>query len=77
MFEPMRDGMICPDLTKGPGGTKELLLDTIALPFEGWTGGLLKGWEMPDTSTLVAYVRPGIFYHDKPPVNGREFTAQI
>ncbi|MFC2051923.1 ABC transporter substrate-binding protein [Chloroflexota bacterium] len=52
--------------------------------FSGWVGytplkflrgALLESWEMPDLLTIVLHVRKGIHYQDKPPVNGREFTA--
>ncbi|MFC1984809.1 ABC transporter substrate-binding protein [Chloroflexota bacterium] len=44
-------------------------------PVKFMKGALLENWEMPDLLTLVLHVRKGIHYQDKPPVNGREFTA--
>lgn len=36
---------------------------------------LAETWEWKDAKTLVINVRRGVYYHDKPPVNGREFNA--
>ncbi len=38
-------------------------------------GQLLESWEAPDNLTVICHVRKGIRFQDKPPVNGREFTA--
>lgn len=32
-------------------------------------------WEQPTPTTLVFYLRKGVKFHNKPPVNGREVTA--
>ena len=37
---------------------------------------LLESWSQPDPLTIVMKVREGVHWHDKPPVNGREFTAK-
>lgn len=36
---------------------------------------LLESWEFPDNLTIIMHVRPGIKWQNKPPVNGRAFTA--
>jgi peptide/nickel transport system substrate-binding protein len=36
---------------------------------------LAERWEQPDDVTYVFYLRPGVKFHDIPPVNGRELTA--
>jgi peptide/nickel transport system substrate-binding protein len=38
-------------------------------------GVLATKWEQPDPQTLVFHLRPGVKFHDKPPVNGRELAA--
>jgi len=38
-------------------------------------GNLAESWEIPDPLTLILKVRKGIKWHNKPPVNGREFVA--
>lgn len=39
-------------------------------------GKLAESWELTDPTTLVLNLRQGIHWQDKPPVNGREFTAE-
>src|SRR5919108_1926410 len=36
---------------------------------------LAERWEEPDDTTVIFYLRRGVRWHNKPPVNGREFTA--
>ena len=37
---------------------------------------LAERWEEPDDLTVVFYLRKGVKWQNKPPVNGREFTAE-
>ena len=39
------------------------------------TGHLAESWENPDPLTYIYKVRDNVFFHDKPPVNGRQLTA--
>ncbi len=39
-------------------------------------GALAESWEMIDSLTYVYHIRKGVRWHDKAPMNGREFTAQ-
>ncbi|MFC1966815.1 ABC transporter substrate-binding protein [Chloroflexota bacterium] len=47
----------------------------------GWTppeymkGQLLESWEFPDAQTVIMHLRKGVYWQNKPPVNGREFVA--
>ncbi len=45
------------------------------VPLEYLKGVLVKEWEQTDPSTITMQVRQGIHWQDRPPVNGREFTA--
>src|SRR5215510_1664138 len=36
---------------------------------------LAERWETPDDTTYVFHLRKGVRWHNKPPVNGRELTA--
>jgi peptide/nickel transport system substrate-binding protein len=36
---------------------------------------LAERWEQPDDTTWLFYLRKGVRWHNKPPVNGRELTA--
>ncbi len=38
--------------------------------------GLAESWEIPNPRTIIYHLRKGIKWHDKPPVNGREVTAE-
>src|SRR5262245_56078587 len=37
---------------------------------------LAERWEQPDDTTYVFHLRRGVRWHNKPPVNGRELTAE-
>ena len=58
-------------------------LDRNLYPFSGGymtpvfalTGALAESWEQPDDTTYVFNIRPGVQWHNKAPVNGRELTA--
>ena len=39
-------------------------------------GDLAERWEEPDETSVVFYLRRGVKWHKKPPVNGRELTAE-
>ena len=45
------------------------------IPSEARAGQLVESWEQPDLQTVIFHVRQGVYWQDKPPVNGREFTA--
>ena len=38
-------------------------------------GWLAESWEQPDPLTIIFKIRQGVHWHDKPPMNGRELTA--
>ena len=42
---------------------------------EMYRGGLAESWSMADDTTFIWNIRQGVNWHDKPPVNGREFDA--
>ena len=37
---------------------------------------LAERWEAPDDTTMVFHLRKGVKWHNKPPLNGREFVAE-
>ena len=66
------------DWTKGPAGTGEVTWRYVT--FEGiqnYVGrGLAEKWELnPSNFTLTLNIRKGVYWHNKPPTNGRELTA--
>jgi peptide/nickel transport system substrate-binding protein len=70
------EGLIGGDWAKGPAGTGEAdFLNSFGGRMELMTGWLAESWDIPDDETMVFHIRPGIHFWDKPPVNGRELTA--
>jgi len=69
------------DWSRGPFGTNEWDPTNNVYPgFEVETdlGSVAEKWEVVKTDTsddLVYHVRKGIYWHNKPPVNGRQLTA--
>ncbi len=63
------------DWTKGPGGTGEYMWDTPGWNPDASVGMLAESWESPDPQTIIYHIRKGVYWQDKPPVNGRELTA--
>ncbi|MFC1966553.1 ABC transporter substrate-binding protein, partial [Chloroflexota bacterium] len=45
------------------------------MPMKYEKGQLAESWELPDLLTCILHLRKGVYWHDKPPVNGREFVA--
>jgi peptide/nickel transport system substrate-binding protein len=48
---------------------------TLFVSQEYWQGLLVESWEWKDPQTLIMRIHKGIHWQDKPPVNGRELTA--
>ena len=44
-------------------------------PLSTIIGKLAASWETPDDTTMIFHIRPGVRWHDKEPMNGRELTA--
>ena len=51
------------------------LVTAYQVPSDILRGQLAESWEVPDDTTLIVKVRPGVRWHDKAPMNGRELTA--
>ncbi len=45
-------------------------------PLQYMKGQLAESWETPDPLTIIVHIRKGVKFQDKPPVNGRELTAE-
>ena len=71
------DELMTGDWTKGPAGTGEM---SWAYGNNGRVdiliGNVAESWDMPDEDTIIFNIRPGVYFWDKPPVNGRELTAE-
>ena len=50
--------------------------DFLFVPEEYHVGHLAESWEWVDPTTLKVNIRQGVKWQNKPPVNGRELTAQ-
>jgi len=64
------------DWTRGPAGTGEAdwILGGINR-LEHKAPSLAESWEIPERGKMVFHIRKGVYWQDKPPVNGRELTA--
>jgi len=63
------------DWSKGPQGSGETDFQSPYFLPTYYTGALAESWEIVDYQTVVFQVRQGVYFHNKPPVNGREMTA--
>ena len=54
---------------------RSILAFTTYFPASVVTGHLAESWENPDPLTYIYKLRDNVFFHDKPPVNGRQLTA--
>ena len=62
----------------GPSGTREFefMWNIMGPPPDAMGGGgLAESWESPDPDSVIFHIRKGVYFHDKPPVNGREVDA--
>ena len=69
--------VIVGDWAKGPSGTGETSF-TVHYLFPAphiITGLLAESWERHEPDTVILHIRKGVRFHDKPPMNGREFVA--
>ncbi|MFC1990396.1 ABC transporter substrate-binding protein, partial [Chloroflexota bacterium] len=69
------DKLLGGDWAKGSAGTGETNFMISTFNPNAQAGILAESWEIPDPNTVVFHIRKGIHWHDKPPVNGRELTA--
>jgi len=70
------DTVLAGNWARGPAGTGESGWNLNLWPeVENVRGGVVDTWERPDENTLVYHIRQGIHFHNKPPTNGRELTA--
>ena len=54
---------------------RSVLAFTTYFPANVVTGHLAESWENPDPLTYIYKLHDNVFFHDKPPVNGRQLTA--
>ncbi len=73
---PAYDSLLAADITRGPGGTGEIKIASTWVPDEYFIGFLAESWEYVDLEHITFTIRKGVRFHDKPPVDGRELTAE-
>jgi peptide/nickel transport system substrate-binding protein len=72
-----QETLISGDWSKGPSGTNENdYFDGFGGQFKFLKGWLAESWELPDSQTIIYHIRHGVRWWNKPPVNGREVTAE-
>jgi len=70
------EDLLTGDWAKGPAGTNEATwLYHAPVPRNLIAGSIAESFEFPEPDTCIFHIRQGIYWHDKPPVNGRELTA--
>jgi peptide/nickel transport system substrate-binding protein len=68
--------LMCGDWKRGPAGTDETgLIYGYAGQIKNYAGWLAESWDLPDDETIIFNIRKGVHWWNKPPVNGRELTA--
>jgi len=55
--------------------TKEYSFQYMWTPEKYWTGWLAESWKFADPQTMIINIRQGVHWQNKPPLNGRELTA--
>lgn len=50
-------------------------MNNMFIPDQYWSGLIAESWQMNDPQTLTVKIKQGVKWQNKPPVNGREFTA--
>lgn len=73
----VNDNLVTGDWRKGPIGANEISFQTLGgfTPEACRVGALAESWEYRDLLTMIFYIRKGVHWQNRPPVNGREFTA--
>lgn len=66
------EGLTKPDFTLDP---KTWSYPTGFAPLQYLSGLLMDSWEQKDPQTLTIHIRQNVYWQDKSPVNGRQFTA--
>jgi len=71
------DKLLENDWTRGQAGTFEADWSVGGHnKMEFKTGCVAERWEIPARGKFIFHIRKGVRWHDKPPVNGRELTAE-
>jgi len=64
------------DWSKGPQGTNEFPFTSSYVPDLFLMGDVTESWDIVDLDTIVFKLRDNVYWHNKPPMNGRKFTVE-
>ena len=74
---PVTIPLMSGDFFAGPAGAKKVKWRyAVQEQPQFMTKGLAESWDIPNPRTIIYHLRKGVKWHDKPPVNGREVTAE-
>ncbi len=71
----VNEELLMGDWTQTPAGTGESGIGGFLGYASRLTGQLSESWSMPDDETILFNIRKGVYWQDKPPVNGRQYDA--
>ena len=63
------------DWSRGPQGTNECPFTSSYIPDPFLMGDVAESWEIIDLDTIVFKLRENVYWHNRPPMNGRQFVA--
>jgi len=63
------------DWSRGPQGTKEFPFTSSYIPDPFLTGDVVESWEIIDLGTITFKLKENVYWHNRPPMNGRQFVA--
>jgi peptide/nickel transport system substrate-binding protein len=70
------ENLLMGDWAKGLMGTGKASFQYNVLPSgDALAGCLAESWEIVNDQTFVFHIRKGVYFHNKPPTNGRELNA--
>ena len=63
------------DWSRGPQGTNEFPFTSSYIPDPFLTGDVVESWEIIDLATINFKLKDNVYWHNRPPMNGRQFVA--
>ncbi|MBI2329327.1 MAG: ABC transporter substrate-binding protein [Chloroflexi bacterium] len=76
-YKIAHEQLLVPDPLKGPAGTKAWKgMASIKFGPELFAGNLAESWEIAEPDTMKFKIRKGVYWQNRPPVNGAELTPE-
>ena len=63
------------DWSRGPQGTNEFPFTSSYIPDPFLTGDVVESWEILDLATINFKLKENVYWHNRPPMNGRQFVS--